>query len=179
MNNPFLIGSRIYLRPLERADAPRLAPWFNDAEIRRNIYQYRPRSFASQEAFLAKMAESEHDFILGIALAEDDALIGVTGLHDIENKNRHAQLGITIGDKEAWGRGYGTEASSLMVGYAFGTLNLNRIWLHVYARNARAIRVYEKIGFRKEGVLRQHGYIDGEYLDTVTMAILREDWRQG
>ena len=63
-----------------------------------------------------------------------------------------------------------------MVEYAFGTLNLNRIWLSCFADNARAIRAYEKVGFRREGVLRQEMYREGRYWDSLLMAILREDW---
>ena len=63
-----------------------------------------------------------------------------------------------------------------MTGYAFETLNLNRVWLHVYEYNERGIRAYEKVGFKREGVLRQDRYHAGRYWDTITMAILREEW---
>ena len=106
---------------------------------------------------------------------ETDNLIGMTGLHHIDARNRHASFGITIGDKQLWGKGHGTKATGLMIRHAFRTLNLNRLWLHVYEYNPRAIRVYEKLGFRIEGRLRQDMFRDGRYWDTLVMGVLREE----
>jgi len=109
-------------------------------------------------------------------------LIGTTGLHRIDFKNRHAGFGIAIGDKQAWGKGYGTEATFLVARYGFETLNLNRIWLHVYDFNPAGMRCYEKVGYAREGVLRQDHFSEGRYADTIVMAILRQEWdglRQG
>jgi RimJ/RimL family protein N-acetyltransferase len=176
MKNPFLIGTKIYLRPLERADAPQCLGWFNHPAITRMLLTYRPINLRAEEEFIDKALQSEHDLALGIALKDADRLIGGTGLHQIDFKNRHAGFGIAIGDKEEWGKGYGTEATGLIVQHAFETLNLNRVWLHVYEHNERAIRVYMAVGFKKEGVLRQHDYREGRYWDTIIMAILREEW---
>jgi RimJ/RimL family protein N-acetyltransferase len=175
MKNAFLIGTKIYLRPLEREDAKQCASWFNHPEITRTLLIYRPVNLRFEEEFIDKALQSEHDLVLGIALQDSDRLIGGTGLHRIDFKDRHASFGITIGEKEEWGKGYGTEATRLMVQYAFETLNLNRVWLHVYEYNQRGMRVYEKIGFQKEGVLRQDTYREGRYWDTIVMAILREE----
>ena len=89
---------------------------------------------------------------------------------------RHAAFGITIGCKDAWGKGHGTEATRLVVGHAFQVLNLNRVWLYVYEFNPRGIRVYEKVGFRTEGRLRQDAFRDGRYWDTIVMGLLRDEW---
>ena len=83
-----------------------------------------------------------------------------------------------IGEKSMWGKGYGTEATRLVVRYAFEELHLNRVQLHVYEYNLRGVRVYEKVGFRREGVLRQEHMYDGRFWDTVVMAILREEWEK-
>lgn len=176
MKNPFLIGTRIYLRAMERADAPHCLAWFNHPEITRTLLAYRPINLRAEEEFIDKATQSEHDLVLGIVLKDGDRLIGGTGLHHLDFKNRHASFGITIGDKEEWGKGYGTEATGLMIQHAFETLNLNRVWLHVYEYNERGIRVYTKLGFEKEGVLRQDTYREGRYWDTIVMAILRQEW---
>jgi [ribosomal protein S5]-alanine N-acetyltransferase len=176
MKNPFLIGTKIYLRPLEREDAQQCLAWFNHPEITRWLLLYRPINLRAEEEFIDKALQSEHDLVLGIAVQTTDRLIGGTGLHQIDFKNRNAGFGISIGAKEEWGKGFGTEATRLMVLYAFETLNLHRVWLHVYEYNARGIRTYEKVGFRKEGVLRQDTYREGRYWDTIVMAILREEW---
>jgi RimJ/RimL family protein N-acetyltransferase len=176
VKNAFIIGEKIYLRPVEREDAPRLEAYFNDPEVTRNLAVYRPMNLAAEEEFVAALNRSEHELVLGIAVKQSDALVGTVGLHRIEAKDRHAGFGIAIGAKTEWGKGYGSEATRLVLEHAFSTLNLNRIWLHVYAENQRAIRVYEGIGFVREGVLRQHGYREGRYADTVVMGILRDDW---
>jgi [ribosomal protein S5]-alanine N-acetyltransferase len=98
--------------------------------------------------------------------------------NDIDDKNRHAMFGIFVGAAEARGKGYGTAATAMVVRYAFNTLNLNRVWLHVYEDNKPGIRVYEKVGFRKEGVLRQDNFRRGRYRDTIVMGILRADGRR-
>jgi RimJ/RimL family protein N-acetyltransferase len=174
---PFLVGPSIYLRPLEREDARTIVPWFNDPEVMRYLLRYRPLTLTEEEEFLKRMAQSETDLALGIVRKGEDRLIGATGFHHIDARCRHASFGILLGDKEAWGKGYGTEATGLMVGYAFETLNLNRVWLHVYEYNERGKRAYEKVGFRVEGRLRQDTFRDGRYWDTLVMGILRDEWR--
>jgi len=178
MKNPFLIGTKIYLRPLEKEDAPSLQGWINDPDVRRTLNMYRPMNLQDEEEFITRSTKSEHDLALGIVVKSQDKLIGATGLHRMDFKNRHASFGISIGDKTEWCKGYGTEATSLMVKHGFETLNLNRIWLNVYEYNQRGVRAYEKVGFRREGVLRQDTFRDGRYWDTIAMAVLREEWRK-
>jgi RimJ/RimL family protein N-acetyltransferase len=173
---PFLVGPTIYLRPLEVGDAQTIAPWFNDAEVRGYLRRYYPMSVTREEEWLRGLYEGPRDIAFGIALRADDRLIGGTGLHDIEPRHRHACFGISIGDKSLWGKGHGTEATGLVLRYAFHTLNLNRVWLHVFEYNPRAARVYEKVGFRCEGRLRQDAFHDGRYWDTIVMGILRGEW---
>ena len=174
MKNAFLIGERIYLRPLEKSDAPVLQPYINDPEVTRTLTIHRPVNLELELEFIERAAKGEKDIILGIAIKVDDKLIGATGLHGLDFKDRKAELGISIGAKEEWNKGYGTEALRLMVRYGFLTLNLNRVFLRVFEHNARAMHVYQSIGFRKEGLLRQDFYREGRYWDTVLMAILRE-----
>jgi [ribosomal protein S5]-alanine N-acetyltransferase len=176
MQNPFLIGAKVYLRPLGLEDAAALTTWLNDPEVTRHLLIYRPLTRMAEEAFLRKISESETDVGLGIVVRETEQFLGGLGLHQFDFRNRHAQFGIFLGEKSAWGKGYGTEATRLMVRYAFATLNLNRVWLHVYEYNERALRVYEKVGFRTEGRLRQDTFRDGRFWDTIVMAMLREEW---
>jgi RimJ/RimL family protein N-acetyltransferase len=177
MVNPFLLGTNLYLRPLDQSDAPSFVTWLNDPEVSRFLLVYRPMTLVAEEQFISKLGQGD-DIVLGIVLRDGDRLIGGTGLHQIDQRCRRACFGIVIGDKAAWGRGFGSEATRLLVGYAFETLNLNRIWLNVYEYNERGVRAYEKVGFRREGVLRQDTFRDGRYWDTIAMAVLREDWRK-
>lgn len=178
MKNPFRIGPRVYLRPLEPEDAAAFQPWANDPEVTRQVLISRPMTLADETAFVERMRTSDRDVGLAIVLRRGDRLIGATSLHPSPGPgyNRSAMFGILIGEKGEWGRGYGTEATGLIVDHGFDTMNLNRIWLHVVEYNARGIRAYEKVGFQKEGVLRQDTYRDGRYWDTFVMAILREEW---
>jgi RimJ/RimL family protein N-acetyltransferase len=176
VQNPFLIGPTVYLRPLEQEDAGTLVAWLNDPEVAHFLLGRMPLTRGKEEAFLRRMGESEADLVVGVAAREGDRLIGATGLHRIDARNRHAMFGLMIGDRSAWGKGFGTEVTHLMVRYAFEALNLNRVWLQVYEYNERALRVYEKVGFRTEGRLRQENFRDGRYWDTVVMGVLREEW---
>jgi Acetyltransferases, including N-acetylases of ribosomal proteins len=173
MKNPFLIGQRVYLRPLERADTPLLQTWVNDQDVIRNLLNFRPMNLQGEEEFLDKVTRDPDLLVLGIALRSDDRLIGDVGLHRIQSRDRQAGLGILIGEKAEWSKGYGTEATRLIVRYAFDVLNLNRVWLHVLEDNQRGRRAYEKVGFKVEGVLRQAGFREGRYMDMITMGILR------
>src|SRR5206468_3077409 len=118
----------------------------------------RPITRAWEEDYLRRMADSATDLVLGVVVREGEKFIGAVGLHQIDSRNRHAGLGVALGDRTAWGKGYGTEATALLVRHAFCTLNLNRVWLEVYEYNARAVRAYEKVGFRLEGRLRQDNF---------------------
>src|ERR1700722_17174582 len=175
MQNAFLSGPTLYLRPLEQEDARIIASWLNDQEVIRSMLQYRPMTVAREEEYLATMSDSEKDLVLGLVQKTTDRLIGVTGLHHLDIRNRHASFGLMVGVKEEWGKGFGTEATRLMVDHAFRPLNLNRVWLHVHEFNERGVRPYKKVGFQVEGRLRQDCFRDGRYWDTFVMGILRED----
>jgi len=176
MKNPFLIGERIYLRPLEREDAAQIVPWINDPDLRRTMQTNKPLNNQSEWDYIDRLSHSEHDLILGVALKEYDQLIGVTGFHNIDFRNRHCLFGITIGAKELQCKGHGKATTQLMLEHAFTTMNLNRVQLMVYEYNERGIRTYTGVGFKKEGVLRQDNYREGRYWDTWVMAILREEF---
>jgi RimJ/RimL family protein N-acetyltransferase len=178
MKNAFLVGKKVYLRPLEQEDAPALAEWLNDREVSRGLLVHRPINQQAEQGYLDEVARSEHDIPLGIVVRDGDVLVGVVGLHALDPRHRHASLGIFIGDKTWWGKGLATEACELLLGYAFGTLNLNKVWLHVVEINERAIRVYEKLGFTLEGTLREDFYLEGRYWSTLVMSLLREDWER-
>jgi UDP-4-amino-4,6-dideoxy-N-acetyl-beta-L-altrosamine N-acetyltransferase len=176
MLNPFLIGDKVYLRPLERADAPLFVRWMNDPEIQRTTLRARPLNLQDEEEFIDRARANPNDVCFLIAARDDDHPVGGTALHNIDWRNRHACFGITIGNPADWNKGYGTEATRLIVDHAFATLNLNRVWLYVLEYNERGIHVYEKLGFKKEGLLRQEHYRQGRYWDTWLMALLRSDW---
>jgi len=177
LKNPFLAGKKVYLRPLEPSDAPRMVGWMNDPDVRRTLGIARPLSEQSEQDFIDKVTRNPNEVGFAIVARRDDRFIGTAGLMQIDWFARLAGFGISIGDTSRWGLGYGTETTRLVTDYAFDTLNLNRVWLHVYDINPAGIRVYERVGYRREGLLRQGAYRDGAYRDVLAMAILREDWQ--
>jgi diamine N-acetyltransferase len=171
-------GSKTCLRALERDDLPHFVRWINDPDTRRFMMMRYPLSMTEEENWWEGFVTRHGDHIFAID-ADDGTYIGNVGLHDIEGENRRALLGIIIGEKAYWGQGYGTDAIRTMLGWAFGYLNLNRVYLTVYEYNERAIRCYLKSGFRHEGCMRQARYIDGQYYDELMMGILRDEFLKG
>jgi [ribosomal protein S5]-alanine N-acetyltransferase len=176
----FLVGELVSLRPLEREDAPALVRWLNDPDVREGLQGFRPLNLAAEYAFLESLSSTqEKQVVVGIVERSSGALVGACGLHDISWRDRRAQFGIFLGEKSRWGRGVGREASRLLIGYAFRTLGLHRVELHVYAFNTRALRTYQALGFVHEGTLREHHFHDGRFVDTQTMAVLNTEWAHG
>ncbi|MGH9905645.1 MAG: GNAT family N-acetyltransferase, partial [Pyrinomonadaceae bacterium] len=107
----------------------------------------------------------------------DAALIGSCQLHSISAIHRSAELQIRIGQREDRGKGYGTEAVKLLLVHAYRDLNLHRVQVHVFSENVPAIRLYEKVGFKREGVLRNAVVIDGKTLDVLIMSVLSSEYK--
>jgi len=177
MKRPFLIGKRLYLRPLEEDDIDRCLVWINDPDITATIALRFPFNRWREQEWFATLYKTDRDIPLAIVLKDGDRHIGNCGLHQIDYPNRCAQFEIMIGEKEEWDKGYASEASRLIIDYGFNQLGLHRISLQVYACNSRAQSVYEKLGFIREGILRESYFRDGRYCDTVMMGILRSEWR--
>ena len=168
-------GSKIRLRALEHNDLPRFVRWINDPETRHFMTMRYPLSQSEEEKWWDSFLERKNDHIFAIE-AKDGTYIGNIGLHGFERENRRAQLGILIGDKACWGKGYGTDAIVAMLRWAFAHLNLNRVSLTVFAYNERAIRCYQKCGFQHEGTMRQARYAGGQYHDELVMGVLRDEF---
>ena len=103
--------------------------------------------------------------------------IGAIGLNNLHIRNKRATFGITIGDPKYWSHGYGTEAATLLIDYAFKKLKLHRLDLDVYNYNSRAIGLYKKLGFKKEAILREHNFYKGKYWDVLYMGLLNREWK--
>jgi RimJ/RimL family protein N-acetyltransferase len=157
-------------------DAAIAARWSRDTEYHRlaDTDPAYPRS--TQEAKERVERDSEHVFGFVIRTQADDRLIGEIGVWLESWAQGEAWAGIVIGERDYWGNGYGTEAMQLLLRYAFTELNVRRVSLNVFAYNPRAIRSYEKAGFRHEGLVRGDCHRTGQRWDTVFMGILREEW---
>ena len=178
MRHPFLVGELVYLRRFEREDmTDRYFQWLNDGEVTRYMVNGAvPNSSENIEAYYERMSRSPNDVLFAIVDRATETHIGNTGIHDIDWIRRLGGFGILVGEKEYWGKGYGTEITRLIVGFAFDRLNLNKVWLGVHADHGGAVRAYEKAGFRVEGRLRQEMCRHGVYEDRFIMGILREEY---
>jgi RimJ/RimL family protein N-acetyltransferase len=176
MQNPFIVGERVYLRPLEPAQDNHLyATWMNDEEIRRYFSIY-PTSDTRARERLDQLYKDGRHIIFGVALKSDHRLIGLVGLKDINYINQTAEFYIIIGDRAVWGQGYGTEATRLMIRYGFMELNLNRIQTQDMEENIGGWRADEKAGFKYEGTLRQAILRFGRYHDVRVYSLLRSEY---
>ncbi len=175
-----LTTSQVRLRPLEKSDVPLFVAWFSDEEVIANLGMFMPMSLADEEAWYEttmKRDVVERPLTIEINIDQGWRPIGNCGFMGHNWRVRVAELGISIGDKRYWNQGYGTQAMHLLVDHGFATLNLNRIYLRVVSTNARAIRVYEKVGFVHEGCQRAADYKNGQYVDLLMMSILRSEWK--
>ncbi len=170
-----ILGHKTRLRAIEREDLLTFVRWFNDPEVRRYLDMYLPMSKAEEEAWFEAYLKDDTSRNFAIE-TEEGELIGTIGWGDLDWKNRSACLGIVIAEKEYWGGGYGTDAVTALVGFAFNEMNLHRIYLSVFEFNDRAIRCYEKCGFRHEGRAREALFRDGKYHDHLLMAVLRQEF---
>jgi RimJ/RimL family protein N-acetyltransferase len=175
-----ITGKNVRLRAIEREDIPRFVRWMNDPDVIENLLMNYPLSHAMEEKWFEKQVETPPTVsqILAIeTLVGNDWLhIGNCGLHFIEPVNNAAEFGITIGEKEYWNKGLGREAAKLILKHGFENLNLNRIYLYVFATNPRAIKTYEAVGYKHEGTMRQGIYKNGRYIDVLMMSILHSEW---
>lgn len=175
-----MIGERVRLRAIELDDLPRYVDWLNDPDVQRGIERHLPLSLAEEQSwFGAMMAGPPAERSLAIEVQEGQGWrhIGGIGLMRLDPVAHQAEVGLHIGDRSCWGKGYGAEAMRLMMRHAFDTLNLDRLYLRVYEENHRAHDLYRRLGVQEEGRLRQGHYRDGRYWDTIWMGILCAEWK--
>lgn len=172
-------GKRVRLRGAERSDLEKFMIWINDPEITAGLALFLPMSSVDEEKWfdsVMQRPQEEKPLVIDMKDGTEWRLIGNSSFFGFDWVARSAEVGIMLGDKTIWNLGYGSEVMSLLLRHGFRTLNLNRIYLRVYAENKRAIRAYEKVGFVHEGRMRQAVYKDGSYSDILYMSVLRVEW---
>jgi RimJ/RimL family protein N-acetyltransferase len=178
-----ILGQRVRLRPVEKDDLPRFVKWLADPELRSYLDNHLAYSHVQEERWFERNLSAGSEQTWAVDAQPADTVgpwthIGSCGYHRVDWRNRAGEVGILIGPRDYWGKGFGTDAMQTLVAWGFYTLNLNRVELRVFSDNERAIRSYQKVGFQIEGRLRQGSYANGTYRDVLLMGVLREDWAQ-
>lgn len=173
-------GKWVNLRAIKEEDLPLAVEYLNDPEIIMNADDDppMPTSIEKQKLWLADYNKTKgiKDGVEFAIETKDGKYIGSCGTNVIDFKNRIAKVGIFIGPRENLGKGYGSDAMKLLVDFLFKEMNMNKITLNVFGYNKRAVRSYEKCGFKLEAVGREAMYRYGRYHDEYTMSILREEY---
>lgn len=176
LDKPILRGEVVVLRPLTPGDAAAIFASLHDAEVRRLTGTQQQFTLAQVEAFCCRVAEADDRADYAITLGDDPTYIGEAVLNQIDWENRTANFRIALAGQRYFGKGYGSEATRLIVDYGFKQLKLHRIELEVYDFNPRACRVYEKAGFVREGVRRDVLRWEGKYHSAIVMSVLSHEY---
>ena len=172
-------GDRVVLRKHVPENVSAFRRWYADPEVARLArYQDAPMRVDEIDRFFQLRALGTEALTMAIHDRPTDRLIGSCAFSQVDGENGSAMYHITIGEKDVWGRGYGTEATQLMLDHAFGTLGLHRIALTVFEFNERAIRAYRRCGFQVEGRARESIWRDGRWWDELAMSVLSSDWHE-
>jgi RimJ/RimL family protein N-acetyltransferase len=175
----FIEGRSVMLRRHVPANVTAFQRWYSDPEVARLArYQDGPMRPDEIDRFFQLRALGTESLTMAIHEATTDRLIGSCAFSQVDGENGSAMYHITIGEKDMWGRGLGTEATQLMLDHAFGTLGLHRIALTVFAFNERAIRAYQRCGFVIEGRSRESIWRDGRWWDELAMSVLSSEWHE-
>lgn len=171
-------GERVQLRRMGPPDAADVVRLRSDPDVQAQLFSERPPTVAEHLRWLADVDArgDRHEFM--IVERTSGRSVGTIGLSGIDPTHRRAEYGVLIGEPDARGKGLASEASRLLLDHAFQTLGLGRVYLHVFSDNEAAVRLYERVGFLREGLLRRHVYKGGRFRDVVVMAAVRDHVRE-
>lgn len=172
-----LVGKRIQIRAVEYEDLPLMVKWRNDPQVYQFFYEHEPLSMIAQKAWFNRLLQKPNERLWITERVEDGQVIGMVGLTHIDWRNRRSELSRVLIIDEYRGRGLGSELICLTLRYFFDHLNMNRLYCDTFLENENAVAFYKRLGFRQEGVFRQHVFKEGRYRDVVYLAMLREDYR--
>lgn len=170
-----LSGEKVTLRPAEDRDFKLLYKWYNDDELNRLAGWSNSKVTADKLRY--NMSRSFGYDPMNLVIDNENGIpIGTIQLYDFNEQDKSCKLGIRIGDRNYWSKGYGEDAIKTILEYAFMKIDIYRVALKVYEYNERAVKCYIKCGFQTEGRTRQSAYIDGKYYDEIIMGILKSDY---
>ncbi len=170
---------KVILRELTMDDADDRYQWCLDKEVIKHLNfpeRYPPFSIEETRQWIEMCIDRTNGYEQKAIVTSEGVHIGWIDLKNIDTLNKHAELGIAIGNKSYWGKGYGLAAMKEMLLWGFFELGLNKIWLRVEVDNEKAIKSYKRIGYFEEGILRQDRLRNGEFVDRLRLSILKEEF---
>ncbi len=173
-----LKGTKVILRTVRINDAERFVKWFNDPEVNKFLLLRSMKLNEERKWIKDRLKNLLKDKIHFCIDTKEGEHIGACGLDNIQKRNQRADLGIMIGNKKYWNQGFGTDAMTTLINYAFSKLNLHRLGLDVYDYNKRAISVYKKLGFKLEGTVREGNFYKNKFSDYYVMGLLDREWKK-
>ncbi len=178
MKNAFLVGIKIYLRPIVESDLNETyRDWFNDEEVCRfNSHHRFPNYDENMRDYYERVIKSHENLVLAICDATTDVHIGNIALQGIDALNQSAEFAILIGNKTQWGKGIGKDAATLVLGHAFKSLNLHRIYCGTSEDNIGMQKLALSLGFKEEGRARDGMFKSGSFKDVIYYSLLRDEY---
>jgi len=177
--NHFLVGKSVYLRRVRITDAPFILKWHNDPGLRKLARSGAPRmTLKNERKDIRSARRSENEAYLMVIRKSDNRLIGFIRLNGITSASIRVWLRIIIGDKSAWGKNYASDAMRTVLKWLFYELDIHRVELETYATNKRALRFFEKMGFKREGILREAHFTNGKYYDIISFGLLKKEFKK-
>lgn len=170
-------GRLVRLRAIEKKDLKKLRDWRNDPDVKKFTREYRELSMQNQLQWLESLAKDRNTIMFAVE-TKKGKLIGCTGLTYIDWKNRKAEVSIYIGDKKYRKRGYGTDTLNTLMKYGFEELDLHMLFGEIFEYNEANIRLFEKCGFKRDGILRHRLYRDGKYWNSIFYSVLEDEWKK-
>ena len=170
-----IYGKKINLRAIERKDIEKFRQWRNNSEIRKRCREFKLINPTKQEQWYEDLTQDYNEIMFSIEINHNQ-LIGCCGLCYIDWHVREAEVSIYIGSSKHQNKGYATDALFTLVDYGFQEVNLHRIWAEIYEFNIPSIKLFEKVGFKREGQLRENYFVDGRYWDSYRYSILENEW---
>jgi RimJ/RimL family protein N-acetyltransferase len=171
-------GGKVYLTELDRENAETIRGWLNDPEVHRFLLVgHVPITKEQEQLYYDQQSSSTGSYSFEIHVAEDGRYIGNVGIVDVDLVHRHGEVGIAIGDTQAWGQGYGGDAIVACLKFAFLTLGLHSVSIRTRADHTRALELYRRLGFTETGREREHVFQDGRFADYIVFDMLEGEYR--
>lgn len=173
-----LVGKTVILRPFSEHDLPLMQRWSQDPELRRLTGQVSAYTSSQAEQWYRELSNDPTRQWFTIMTKNSNRVIGEAGLLRMAPAWKCADMGIIIGEKDAWRHGYGTDAGHILLKYVFEVLKFHRVGIGVVSFHAAALHFWKQLGFKQEGVWRDGYYCNSQYHDFIMMSILEEEYRQ-